>query len=174
MAVYYLGTNIPGNTLMTQFQLSEIYTDAGLSSDLREVVIRMVMDHGLLERSHDKIYEPEVSGDLILATQDARSAFVTVYETDRPNDQLMVFADERNQDMVDFWISQRMKQSTGFSFKVNFRNPSLRKHFPPNNANFAPGYKPMQQPAETHVSLDLPDLNTKGFSKPDVTRRHLP
>ena len=56
MAVYNLCTNIPGNDITTEFSISEVYTVAGIAANLRDVVINLIINYGILELNQDSLY----------------------------------------------------------------------------------------------------------------------
>ena len=149
----------------------DVYTEVGIETNLRDVVMNLIIDYGLLECKQDNIYHDLTITSLVEAAKEGRSSTLILFETDNLNSQLQVFANERNKDRVEEWIRRRMKQSKGFSFKLNFKSPTLRNHFPPNNATTQTrDHKPPHQSAVTVTTLNLPALNTKGFSKPDVSK----
>lgn len=134
MVVYNLCTKIPGNDITSEFLVSEVYTETGIAANLQDVMTNLIIDYGVLECNQDDLYHDKTIVGLLEAAKDGRSMYLVVFETDKPSFQITVFVNERNHELVEGWISKRMKQTTGFSLKLRFRSPTLWNHFPPSNA----------------------------------------
>ena len=133
MADFELWTNIPGNIVDMEYQLSSVFDkDGDNKANLQDVVINLYIDYGIMERSQDDEYHKSTVLSLIKAAKDGRTLTLQVFETSNQGKKLQVFAQERNHDHIKTWIKKRMKQIKGISFKLNFKGPTLLTNFPIN------------------------------------------
>ena len=168
---YDLCTNIPGNYTHVQFILSNIYTPKGITPHIRDKVIDIITAEELLEHYEGDNYHETTVAELILRAQDGRSSSLWIYEhklgSDKMECPLQVYPDEKNQGTVENWINERMKNGIDFGFHLRFKAPTLSKYFPTKRPPQGTAIIPTQTHANTNAnivaSIELPDLNTRGF-----------
>ena len=105
MADFKLCTNIPGNIVDMEYQLSRIFDkDGDIKANLQEVVINLYINYGILERSQDYKYHKSTVSNLIKSAKDGITSTLQVFETGNQGKQLKVLPQKRNHDHIKTWI----------------------------------------------------------------------